>query len=244
MRGPLGNAENFLVLTLDAQAEGQMPDRALLLRAQVNVRRVSSLVSNLLQAACIEAGQVHFQMASVQLNEVVTDVLNLEGGAAALKTITLKREIDPHLPAVPLDHLQVSRIVTNLVNNAIKFTDADGTVEVRTGYDAESVHVAVRDSGPGMTEAQRRELFAPYRRVQLHGYTPGTGLGLYIAKRLTEAQGGAIRVESAVGGGSTFVVSFPRVAHAEASGRVVVPTDEPSADVETRVTLSPRPRAA
>jgi signal transduction histidine kinase len=210
LRGPLGNAENFLVLMLDAQADGQAPDRSLLLRAQVNVRRVSSLVSNLLEAACIEAGQVHFQMTPVQLNEVVSDVLNLEGSAAVLKETTLKRDINPEVPAALLDHLQVSRIVTNLVNNAIKYTDVGGTVEVRTGYDAESVYIAVRDSGPGMTEAQCHELFAPYRRVQLHGYTPGTGLGLYIVKRLTEGQGGQIHVASTVGVGSTFVVSFPR----------------------------------
>jgi len=245
LRGPLGHAENFLALMLDAQADGQVPDRSMLLRAQVSVRRVSSLVSNLLQAACIEAGQVHFHMTPVQLNEVVADVVGLEGGAAALKEMTLTREIDPQLPAVPLDHLQVGRIVTNLVNNAIKFTDAGGTVEVRTGHDAESVYVAVRDSGPGMSDEQCHELFAPYRRVQLHGYTPGTGLGLYIVKRLTEGQGGQVRVASKVGVGSTFVASFPRAAACtEAPGRVASPMAAPGARSVRLLSLRPRPRAA
>jgi signal transduction histidine kinase len=146
--------------------------------------------------------------------------LGLEAGAAALKEITLSREIDPELPPVTLDYVQVGRIVTNLVNNAIKYTEAHGTIEIRTRHDAELVHVEVRDSGPGMTAEQCRELFAPYRRVQLHGYTPGTGLGLYIVKRLTEAQGGRVAVDSTVGVGSTFVVSFPRLPmRSETSGR-------------------------
>lgn len=210
LRGPLGNAENLLELVLDGDG-GDAGNRTLLLRAQVNVRRVSSLVSNLLQAACIEKGQVHLQWAPVQLNDVVDDIYTPEAGAALLKNVTLRKDVDADLPVITADFMQVSRIVTNLVNNAVKYTGAGGHVTVRTSHDDEDVHLAVQDDGPGMTEAQCNALFAPYRRVHLGGYTPGMGLGLYIVRRLTEAQGGTVRVASRQGAGATFVVSFPRV---------------------------------
>ncbi len=215
LRGPLGNAENLIALVLSEPAGENAYERDLLLRAQVNVRQVSSLVLNLLQAACIEAGQVRFQLRPLQINDVVDDVFSLEWGAAFLKHIALTKEIDSEAPEVTADHVQVSRILTNLVNNAVKYTAA-GEVTIRTEHDEHSVRVIIRDTGPGMNEEQCKALFAPYRRVQVRGYTPGTGLGLYIAKCLTEAQGGSISVSSQIGVGSTFVVSFPRKVRSEA----------------------------
>ncbi len=211
LRGPLGNAENLLALVLDGDALGSNSTRMLLLRAQVNVRRVTSLVINLLQASCIEKGQVSLQLAPVQLNDVVDDVFTPEAGAALLKRVTLSKKTNPDLPSITADFIQVGRIVTNLVNNAIKYTGEGGSVVVNTSFDADSVYVSVQDNGPGMSAEQCEALFAPYRRVHLGGYTPGTGLGLYIVKRLTEAQGGTVEVSSQQGVGSTFVVRFPRV---------------------------------
>ena len=219
LRGPLGNAENFLTLVLDAQAASKAVDRDLLLRAQMNVHQVSSLVSNLLHAACIEAGQVRFQFAPVQVNDIVEEVFALESGAATLKHLVLSKELDPTLPKITADHMQLGRILTNLVNNAIKYTKVGG-VTVRTEYDESTLRVSVRDSGPGMDAPQREALFAPYRRVHLRGYTPGTGLGLYIAKKLVEAQEGTVEVSSEPGVGSTFVVSLPRVRRNEPAPNV------------------------
>jgi signal transduction histidine kinase len=241
LRGPLGNAENLLALVLDSQLEGVAPDRTLLLRAHVNVRRVSSLVTNLLQAACIEAGQVHFQRTPVQLNDVATDVVNLESGAAFLKHITLQSELARDLPMIALDHLQLGRIIANLVSNAVKYTQPGGAIMLRTTYDVAQVYLSVEDSGPGMSAEQCEALFAPYRRVHLGGYTPGTGLGLYIAKRLTEAQAGTVRVVSELGVGSTFTVSFPRAARSNAALPSTIRRERP---VETAVTHPAQPAAA
>jgi signal transduction histidine kinase len=218
LRGPLGNAESFLALVLDGDAHDVADDRMLLLRAQVNVRRVTSLVTNLLQASCIEKGQVALQWAPVQLNDVVDDVFSPEAGAALLKEVTLQKAINPNLPHVTADFIQAGRIAANLVNNAIKYAGAGGTVTLRTSFDADNVYLSVEDNGPGMSPEQCQALFAPYRRVHLGGYTPGMGLGLYIVKRLTEAHGGTVRVSSQLGVGSTFVVSFPREQRAPEHG--------------------------
>jgi len=217
LRGPLGNAENLLALALEMQEEGTPVDRGLLLRAQVNVRRVSLLVTNLLQAASIEAGKVYFQMAPVQLNDIVDDIYNLTLGAAQLKGMTLKKEVDASLPGITADQLQLGRILGNLVDNAIKYTTNGGSVVISTTTDDHRLSVTVRDTGPGMTAKQAASLFAPYRRGKVSVGTSGTGLGLYIVKRLTEAQGGTVDVSSELGVGSTFTISFPRPESTERS---------------------------
>ena len=240
LRGPLGNAENLLALVLDGEVPDSDANRMLLLRAQVNVRRVTSLVINLLQAACIEKGQVALQWAPVQLNDVVDDVFTPEAGAALLKGVTLRKEINSNLPSVTADFIQVGRIATNLVNNAIKYTGAGGTVTVSTSFDGDNVYLSVKDNGPGMSADQCEKLFAPYRRVHLGGYTPGMGLGLHIVKRLTEVQGGTVSVSSQQGIGSTFVVSFPRVSRvADNPARVLRRKDGAGAPV-----VRPRPATA
>ena len=163
-----------------------------------------------------------------------------EAGAALLKRVTLRKDIDPNLPSITADFIQVGRIATNLVNNAIKYTGADGTVTVSTSFDADNVYLSVEDNGPGMSAEQCEALFAPYRRVHLGGYTPGMGLGLYIVKRLTEAQGGTVRVSSEHGKGSTFVVAFPRAQRTpEHAGRMRRRRDGVGASI-----LRPRPAAA
>jgi len=211
LRGPLGNAENLLTLILDEHT-GASEERKLLLQTQVNVRRVTTLVTNLLDAACIEARQVHFQWAPLQVNDIVDDVFTLEAGAAQLSGVTLTKEIDTGLPVLIADYVQVGRILVNLVNNAIKYTPRGGTVSMRTFADAASVCVTIRDSGRGMSSEQCAGLFAPYNRVHLGGYTQGKGLGLYIVKRLTEALGGCVDVSSEPGVGSTFTITLPRSA--------------------------------
>ena len=241
LRGPLGNADNLLSLVLEASAEGVPPDRSLLLRAHVNVRRVSTLVTNLLEAACIESGQVCFQMLPLQLNDIVDDVCDLDGGAALLKPLTLQKETCHGLPTITADQLQVGRILANLVDNAIKYTAPGGKVLVRTYHDASNVYMSVEDNGPGMTSDQCASLFAPYQR--LHLGRPGTGLGLYIVKRLAEAQGGTVGVRSKVGVGSTFTITFPRAARSTGMRASIVRAKEATAEPSPALAMSVHARA-
>lgn len=232
LRGPLGNAENLLALILDNHTAGHADERKLLLQTQVNVRRVGALVTNLLDAACIEARQVHLQWAPMQVNDVVEDVFGLEAGAAQLNGVTLTKDLDANLPALTADYVQVGRILDNLVNNAIKYTPRGGSVSIRTSGDGATVSVAVRDSGRGMSQEQCTRLFAPYHRVHLGGYTEGKGLGLYIVKRLTEALGGTVAVSSQPDIGSTFTITLPRVPH-EPGGATKRAAARPNATVAT-----------
>jgi signal transduction histidine kinase len=207
LRSPLGNAQNLLELALEP---GVVTDRNLVMRAQVSIQRVVSLVSNLLQTACIEAGEVHLHLAPAQVNDIVEDAIHQQSTAAALRDVTVVAELDAHLPAIMTDTMQLGRVVSNLVDNGIKYTQNGGKVTVKTCCDADSITISVADTGPGMSHEQCNELFAPYRRVHIGGYTHGMGLGLNIVKRLTEALAGKVEVESSVGSGSTFRVRLPQ----------------------------------
>jgi signal transduction histidine kinase len=240
LRGPVGNAESMLEYALESLREGGVPEQELLVGARVNVRRVTALVNNLLEAACLEAGGMAFDLRRVQVNDIVRDVCHSEGGAAQLKGVQVDARLQPDLPCQLTDAVQVDRIVTNLVNNAIKHTGPGGVVSVATHADAERLQICVADDGPGLKEEQCAELFAPYRRLHLEGYTQGKGLGLYIVKALAEGLGGEVQVVSEPGTGSTFTVSFPLAAPGD-SRALVRPA---AAALEMRVESFPRPEAA
>src|SRR5262249_8123461 len=106
------------------------------------------------------------------------------------------------------DRDRLFQVLTNLIDNAIKFTPEGGTVIVRSAACNNEVRFSVSDTGPGIPESDRDRIFEPYWQATATGH-PGAGLGLAIAKQIVEQHGGKIWVESAVGRGSTFVFTIP-----------------------------------
>ncbi|MBI1816567.1 MAG: HAMP domain-containing histidine kinase [Deltaproteobacteria bacterium] len=210
LRVPLGNAENYAMIMLDGHC-GLVPDKArtMLARLQANLRRVSTLVSNCLDATRIESGQLHLQCNPTQLNDVIEDALQLEASAAATKGIALERELAPNLPVIAADLMQLGRVVANLVGNALKYTPAGGRVIVRTRMTEDGVCLDVEDTGPGIAAAEQPTVFDRFERLRSGTHQPGTGLGLFIVKNLVRAHGGAVTLKSAEGKGSTFTVTLP-----------------------------------
>lgn len=125
----------------------------------------------------------------------------LTGGARL--TLALGRDLEPF----PFDADQVRQVVWNMVLNAIQALGGKGTVTVRSGKDAASTWFSVADTGPGITESMRADLFKPFRTTKQQG----TGLGLAIADRIVKAHGGRIEVETRLGHGTTFTVRLPRI---------------------------------
>jgi signal transduction histidine kinase len=122
-------------------------------------------------------------------------------------------EFAPGLPAaIEADESKLSQIVSNLLNNAIKYTPDGGEIRLAAAADGpDHVLITVQDHGIGMTEEQARRLFRKYERIERDAIRgiPGTGLGLYLVKHLVDLHGGAITAESAPGQGSTFRVRLP-----------------------------------
>ncbi len=215
LRAPLANVQGFLEIALHSRLDDEQ--RESILRALANARRAGSLVANLLQDAALEAKASALKKSSVQVNDVVTAVAEWAGAAAELKKIRLAVHLGNGLPAVFADSLGLSRVLANLIDNAVKFSPEGTVVKVATGLREELVWIAVEDSGPGLPHASSQNLFQPFYRSPTHPQHGGTGLGLYIVQRLVEEMDGRIHVERLPGRGCRFTVLLPAVRDALAA---------------------------
>jgi signal transduction histidine kinase len=113
------------------------------------------------------------------------------------------------LPRVRADAERLRQVVSNLIDNAVKYSPAGEPVEVSVAQRNGALVVSVSDRGPGIRPEDQRLIFEKFGRVADGGSKPGTGLGLFIARSIAEAHGGELRVSSAPGRGSTFSVTLP-----------------------------------
>jgi hypothetical protein len=215
LRAPLANVQGFLEIVLHSRLDDEQ--RESILRALANARRAGSLVANLLHDAALEAKASPLKKSSVQVNDVVAAVAEWAGAAAELKKIRLAVHLGNGLPAVFADSLGLSRVLANLIDNAVKFSPEGTVVKVATGLREELVWIAVEDSGPGLPHASSQNLFQPFYRSPTHPQHGGTGLGLYIVQRLVVEMDGRIHVERLPGRGSRFTVLLPAVRDALAA---------------------------
>ncbi|MES9943571.1 MAG: ATP-binding protein [Candidatus Thiodiazotropha sp.] len=175
-----------------------------------------SIINDILDFSKIEAGKLDLEFIDVTLNEVVSQVTSLMKNAADRRSLKLSHNIARDVPRVVRgDPIRLRQILTNLVSNAVKFTErGEVTVEVATRQSTRTeveLLFAVRDTGIGMSDEQVARLFEPFSQADAsttrkHG---GTGLGLVICKRLTELMGGRIGVKSQIGKGSYFWFVLP-----------------------------------
>ena len=169
-----------------------------------------SLVNDILDFSKLEAGRVEIKARAVCPSELARDSLLMFTPQAHTKGLSLDFLADGDIPDfVELDPDRVRQILLNLIGNAVKFTE-QGSVRLRLRYDQERLHIAVEDTGGGLSRAAQSKLFQRFSQVDAsstrrHG---GTGLGLSICKGLTEAMGGEIGVRSKIGKGSTFHLSI------------------------------------
>lgn len=180
-------------------------------------RRLNCLLGDILDLSRVEAGKMTLRSEPFDLPEVLEGLRQLFSGTAQQKGIDLRSYVDPDLPQVlEGDETRLQQILSNLVGNAIKFTDSGFvSVEVAPGGSGKDnmceVRFSVADSGVGIPEDMVENLFEPFTQLE-SSYTKkfqGAGLGLSICKRLVELHGGDIVVESEEGVGSTFVVTLP-----------------------------------
>jgi signal transduction histidine kinase/DNA-binding NarL/FixJ family response regulator len=177
---------------------------------QRNGEHLLGLINDILDLSKVESGKMPIEPARCSPCELLTDLVALMRVRAEAKQLKLTAVVDGCLPETILaDPLRLRQVLVNLVGNAIKFTD-QGEVCVTARLAAENgpsrLHFDVTDTGIGMNAEQIGKLFQPFNQVDTSSSRRfgGTGLGLCISKRLTEAMGGTIEVRSSVGKGSTF----------------------------------------
>jgi signal transduction histidine kinase len=211
LRTPLNAILGYTALVLDG-IYGEIPARMteIMERVQINGRHLLTLINDVLDLAKMEAGQLELDMARYSMKDLVRGVLDALDPLAREQRLVLRGEIAAGLPPGWGDERRLAQVLMNLIGNAIKFTDA-GEVSVRATTVDGALRVSVRDTGPGISEADQEKIFDEFHQADNSSARRkgGTGLGLTIAKRIIEMHGGSIWVESAPGAGSTFSFTLP-----------------------------------
>jgi len=212
LRTPLVTVSQQLSVILDGIAgEVSEKQRELLTRAKVRNRELITMVKNLLDLSKIESGEIIQYKEPVNLNLPLGKVIEMMFPQAAEKGVSL--EFNPHepLPVIDADVNNMEGIFTNLISNAIKYTNPGGKVTVSSGVKGGYVQVDVADTGIGIAREDLPKIFDRFYRVKTEQTrkVAGAGLGLSIVKGIIEAHLGSIEVESEPGKGTTFSVFLP-----------------------------------
>ena len=201
---------------LEAVEDGFQPlDEATLALLRDQAGRLTRLADDLAAVTRAESGDLHLDTGVVAAGELVTAAVQAGADRAAVKGVTLRSEVGDAVPAVTVDRHRMAQVLDNLVNNAIRHTQAGGTVTVGARHDDGHVLIAVRDTGEGIAAEHLLHVFERFYRADTarDRARGGSGIGLAIAKALTEAQGGTITAASpGTGRGTTFTIALPAVA--------------------------------
>ena len=213
LRTPLNAILGYTELIADG-IYGQPTEKMLsvLKRLESNGRHLLGLINDVLDLSKIEAGQLVLELSDYSVQDIAQTVHSALEPLAADKNLVFKVELAPKLPPGRGDGRRLTQVMINLVGNAIKFTDA-GEVVITGGATDGSFHLSVRDTGPGISDADQAKLFQEFQQADnaITRKKGGTGLGLAISKRIIEMHGGKIWIESQVGEGSTFSFTLPVV---------------------------------
>ncbi|WP_168061200.1 sensor histidine kinase [Candidatus Manganitrophus noduliformans] len=213
LRTPLNAIIGYSSLLRDPRVSENVAKREEMLeRIHQNARIQLSLITDVLDLSRIETGKIAIETEQVDLSELIREILNMLEPLGTEKGLVVDFVEDPTAPAIRTDRGKVRQIFTNLIGNAIKFTE-QGSIRIRVIHhlSQEAVSVEITDTGIGISEEDLPHIFEPFYQAPAfkEAYGPGTGLGLSIVKRFADLLGGSVEVVSKPGAGSTFTVRFP-----------------------------------
>ncbi|MBI1290069.1 PAS domain-containing protein [bacterium] len=207
LRTPLAAIRGYVETCLESAADGSEPpyERFLPIIHQ-HAMRLNALIEDLLILSRIESKGMQLNIQPLALAGVVENTIATLAPAAEKKRVALINALPPLLPSVKADASSVERILINLVENAIKYSEGDSEVTITARLQADSVCVLISDQGVGIPREDQQRIFERFYRVDKarSRKAGGTGLGLSIVKHLVQAHGGEVWVNSEVGRGSTF----------------------------------------
>ena len=192
---------------------GALPEDVRLRLEKINRHsdELAQFVNDLLDIARIESGRMTMKKEPLELNKIAEEVGDLLSTQLRDKQITLTLDIAMGSNSVYADRNQTKRIFINLINNAIKFTPANGKITIAGHAVNQNAQIDINDTGCGMTEKEQAGLFQEFYRVDnpINQEVKGTGLGLALVKNIVEAHNGKIWLSSKPGQGSTFSFTLP-----------------------------------
>lgn len=213
LRTPLTSIIAFteLILTQINPREAKMERHLTEIKSSSQI--LLGMISNILDLAKIEAGKDFLVMEMVDIAEVIASVEGMVKPLAAKKRIFLTINISPDVPLIQADPEKIRRVLENLISNALKFTDANGRIDVDTGYDHQNkeVLITIKDTGIGIREEHLSYIFEKFTQSDssISRKYGGTGLGLALAKEIIELHNGWIKVDSVLNYGTTFTIGLP-----------------------------------
>ncbi|MGB5966341.1 MAG: ATP-binding protein [Sulfurimonadaceae bacterium] len=174
-----------------------------------------TIINDILDFSKLQSGEFMIETSRFNLHEELTHTLELFVASANEKEITMLAYLDPHIPyELEADPLRIKQIIANFISNAIKFTPAEGVVELEAFCADGVLSISIKDTGVGIPEEDQERIFNAFTQAKnTETFTGGTGLGLAICKKLAQHMGGDVFVESAVGKGSVFTLKIPVLAH-------------------------------
>ena len=208
LRTPLASIKASATSLLDDSIEWDAETRQDFLTAiDEETDRLTLMVINLLDLSRIEGGALRPQMDWYDIDELIVDVR--ARFAPRTKSHSLTITVEPKLPLLRFDYVQIAQVLVNLIENAVKYTPEGTPVAVAARQVPEAIEVSVHDAGPGIPPEHQLRLFDTFYRANAATAVPGSGIGLAISKGLVEAHGGRIWVESEPGNGTTFRFTLP-----------------------------------
>lgn len=212
LRAPLASTRAYVEVVLD---EGVGPinqeQRVFLQRAANACDYLQRLVEDLLDLSRLRSGEISLNPTITDLVELIEHIVDSLRLRAEQNNIELDVNVAPEVAELLVDRTRLAQILTNLIDNAVKFNYHGGRVSVRATLEGREVLIAVSDTGPGIAEAEQEAIFDEFYRGkgELTQARTGAGLGLAIAKRVATFLGGTLTVQSELGQGSTFFLRFP-----------------------------------
>jgi len=212
LRTPLTHMKGYLNLladgTLGPLEEEQKSALDVLQRSEM---RLEQLIEDLIQFSLVSRGELSLNLSPISVNDLVTTTTNRASRLAQARSVKIGVNISNNLPLVRADGEKISWVLLQLEDNAIKFTPQGGQVLVDAIFDGGLVTIGVTDTGIGIAPDRIEEIFEPFH--QLDGSNTrsygGTGLGLALVKKIVDAHGAIIKVQSMIGKGSRFEFTLP-----------------------------------
>lgn len=210
LRTPLTSIRAYTETILSSPDMKRETEEECLHVVEKETERLTNLIESILEISSIEAGTFEIVREDVDIRGVINRVLSVLKPLAQKGKIELRCDIPEELEILQGDESKIESVITNLVNNAIKFTPENGRISISARCRENELFFYVSDTGVGVPKESLPKIFDRFYRVYREGkQVQGTGLGLAIVKEITQMHGGRIEVESEVGKGTTFTVVLP-----------------------------------
>lgn len=207
LRTPLGFIKGYVTTLLRDDTEWDTERQREFLRIiDDEANRLRELIDNLLDSSRLETGALGMTLEPTRLNPVLR--ASQQRILGAHPDMQVKLEIEENLPILNIDSTRIAQVIDNMLSNASKYAP-QAEVTLRAKRTAANVRIEIEDNGPGIPAEHTAHLFERFYRVSENNTTRGTGLGLYICRKIIDAHGGEIGVESEVGRGSIFFFTLP-----------------------------------